>query len=174
MKITKKTKEKIAFTVLIITGIGLCIGGIWFPPLLVIGGPMIAGGLAILSNYLQDKDRFTINHNYGDIEVPKVVRTDIIRATPKQKLAALFAFNNRKYAMHSDHPHVIKNDDIDDKKENTHKHVDVDQNVVEEIQTINDLINSMDFEELKKCADEYNISQEDEINSMDKHKRLTI
>lgn len=184
MKLAKKTREKIAIVILIGGGIAFCIGGIWFPPLLAMGGPMIAGGLAILSNYLQDKDRFTINHNYGDIETPRMTHTDIVRATPKQKLSALFAFKNSKYSMHGE-----KSEDI---KKNTHEHVSADKDVIKEIQEINDLINSMGFKELKDCADkysapqeeemmpvvkcagQYNVAQEEEILSIDKHESPRI
>lgn len=159
MKLGKKTKEKIAFVLLISGGIGLCIGGMWLPPLLVMGAPMLAGGLAILSNYLQDKDRFTINNNYGDIEAPKMTYDDSVSIAPKQRLAALFAFKNSKYAMHH---------------ENTHEHIKLNKDVIEEIQQINDLINSMDFQELKDCVEMYNISQEEEKKSIDNHKSLRI
>lgn len=162
MKLTKKTKEKIAFTILISGGIGLCIGGIWFPPLLVMGGPMIAGGLAILSNYLQDKDRFTINNNYGDIKSPNMTYSDTDRASPRQRLAALFAFKSSKYTMHhKDH-------------KNAYEHAEVSKDVVKEIQQINDLINSMDFQELKDCVEMHNVSQEEERKSIDNTKSLRI
>lgn len=159
MKLTKKTKEKIAFTILIGGGIGLCIGGIWFPPLLVMGGPMIAGGLAILSNYLQDKDRFTINNNYGDIEAANVKYDKTGSITPKQKLAALFAYKNKKYTTNHN---------------NTHQHVEINKDVVAEIQEINNLINSMDFQELKDCVEMYNVSHEEEKKSIDNTKSLRI
>lgn len=155
----KKTKEKISFIVLTVGGVALCIAGIWFAPLLVLGGAMIAGGLTILSNYLQDKERFTVNNNYGNVEIPESMRMKIIRATPKQKQAALFAFKNRKYAMHHEEPKI----DLVVGSEP----VELPEDIRQELEKISEMFNSIDIALIQKMAGQYNLAQRGETNSLD-------
>jgi len=57
----KSTKKYIACGVLIIVGLGLCIGGIFMPPLLIAGVPIFTGGLSILAAIIEDNDKIAIN-----------------------------------------------------------------------------------------------------------------
>lgn len=161
----KKTKEKISCIVLTAGGVALCIAGIWFPPLLVLGGAMIAGGLTILSNYLQDKDRFTVNNNYGNVERSPSMRMKIIRATPKQKQAALFAFKNRKYAMHHEpsfHPEEPKVE-----LQAGNEPIPLPEDIRQELDKINEMFNTIDIELISRMAAQYNLAQRGERNSID-------
>jgi len=169
----KKTKEKISCAVLIIGGLSLCIAGIWMPPLLVLGGALIAGGLTILSNYLQDKDRFTVN-NYGDIRPNQPTRAETVRATRKQKQAALFAFKNSKYKQHHDE---MLNSESESAKMDVTKHdksFALSPEMVQQIKKLNEVFNLIDSELLKAALKEDNISHESEKKALDAENNLKL
>ena len=153
----KRTKEEIACAILVIGGIAVCIGGFFLAPLLVLGGAMIAGGLTLLANILQENDRLTINtNNYGTVNAPvtEMKRTpEVIKATPKEKLAALFAFKNRKYALHQEE---IKMEEMAEPV-----YVELPDDIKAELVKMNNIINSFDLSLMKKIAQQYKDTAED-------------
>jgi len=54
--IQRKTKLKILFGLQLIIGISLCIGGIWVPPLFVVGGIFIGGALGMFQSSFNTSD----------------------------------------------------------------------------------------------------------------------
>ena len=153
----KRTKEEIACAILVIGGIAVCIGGFFLAPLLVLGGAMIAGGLTVLSNMLQENDRLNIiNNNYGAIPAPAMDMSrapEVIKATPKEKLAALFAFKNRKYALHQEE---IKMEEMAEPV-----YVELPDDIKAELVKMNNIINSFDLSLMKKIAQQYKDTAED-------------
>lgn len=101
-----KTKEKIVFGVLLVSGIALCGLSFVFPPLAVLGAAFLAGSLAVLANILQDKDRVTVNNNYSNYAFVeknpgfKTAETFKLTPSPSNKIGSLFGFKNKKYMDH--------------------------------------------------------------------------
>lgn len=71
----KAKKQKILCCLLLSAGIGLCIGGIFLPILLVFGVPLLSAGLAVAADIYDDKTRNTITnvYNYTAEAIPSVV-----------------------------------------------------------------------------------------------------
>jgi len=54
--IQRKTKLKILFGLQLTIGISLCVGGIWVPPLFVVGGIFIGGALGMFQSSFNTSD----------------------------------------------------------------------------------------------------------------------
>ena len=48
--------KKIAFYALLVSGVGLCIGGVFLPPLIPVGAALIAGAVSVGQNLVQSNE----------------------------------------------------------------------------------------------------------------------
>lgn len=56
MKRLPTTNHKIAFTLMLISGTALCVGGIWLAPLLIPGSALISGAVGMYSGTCVEND----------------------------------------------------------------------------------------------------------------------
>ena len=161
----KKTKEKIVAVVLLVGGLGLCIGGIFMPPLLVLGGGLLAGALAVISNILQDKDRITVNNNYITPPIDKQKEssssklTELENPKPSQKLKSFFGFKNKKFMQHHEEIERLLSETpvLDDHKyEQESNKIQLPADVLAELNKLNDAINKIDMDLIAKLARQFN------------------
>jgi hypothetical protein len=160
VKISKRNKERLFCALLLSSGMGVCVASIWFPPLIVLGGGLLAGGLGIAANILQDKDRIVIN-NYNQLgSIMNDSTRPIKRAYSfsKAKLGAIFAFGNKRYAQHH-HDQEVKTAS-DSQTDNLPNHA-VDHNalppeILQDLSRLNELLNKIDMQAIQRMAEKYN------------------
>lgn len=160
---TKKDKEKAAAIILLLSGLGLCIAGIFIPPLLVLGGGLLAGALAVISNILQDKDRITVNNNY--IVSPPVkekenspILPELANKTPAQKIKSFFGFKNKKYMDHHNELERLLHPKPEDLhiEEHESNSMQLPMEILEDLNRLNEAFNKIDMQLIAKVAREFN------------------
>jgi len=64
---TRHTKQRLACIALLAVGLGLIIGGIFLPALLIAGVPIFVGGLGVLAAIVEDKDKIAFHTTINNI-----------------------------------------------------------------------------------------------------------
>ena len=145
-------KEKILCACLMVSGIALCVGGIFVPMLLVAGAAVLSGGLALLINIIHDKEKIAVNNptinnfnHYGEPARPvRPKRSTIYKVKMKDenKPEPLFAYNAKK-----DQPEKPKEEILFQK---------LDPDLQDKINKLNDIISHLDVGIIDKVSKEYN------------------
>lgn len=161
-KMNKKAKEQVVCVLLLVGGAVLCVASIWFPPLIVLGGGLLAGGLSVAANILQDKDRIVIN-NYTQ---PGNVMNDSKRSQPlkraysfsKEKLGAIFAFGNKRYAQHHNAQEFknSSNKELDIDSAPKGDHIALPAEMLEDLSKLNELLNKIDIAAIQRMGEKFN------------------
>lgn len=165
VKKNKKLLEKIICALMLSVGIGLCIGGLFVPFLMVFGAPLVASGLGLFANIVHDNEKIhvsspTINNfnAYGDIE-HEAVDDD---KTPKRKQTIYrFKFREDKskplFSFRWNKEKNSKGSSVDEPSNDTDKsYSHLPQEVRERIIKINELISDLDEKLIDKISKETN------------------
>lgn len=161
----KKDKEKAVAVVLLVSGLGLCIAGIFLPPLLVLGGGLLAGALAVIGNILQDKDGITVNNNYiipVPVQEKQNERPPVLpepeKKVPSQKLKSFFGFKNKKFMEHHNELERLlsQTPEMPEPQEYESNSMQLPLNILEELNKLNEAFNKIDMELIAKIAQQYN------------------
>lgn len=149
--------------ILLLSGLGICIAGIFIPPLLVLGGALLAGGLTIGANILQNKDRITVNNNYsvGTPAEEATVAPEEIEGSKKTKIQSLFAFKNKKFMnTHKEFNIGINPQDAAEVEKQT---MQIPAEMLIELDRLNDAISKIDFAFIVKLAQQQKESGSSEL-----------
>lgn len=161
----KKNREKLVAAVLLVSGLGLCIAGIFVPPLLVLGGGLLAGAMAVIGNILQDKDRITVNNNYitptpvhEKQKESSPVLPELQNKSPNQKLKSFFGFKNKKFMQHHNELERLLNKipETPEPQEYESNSMQLPSDVLEELNKLNEVFNKIDMELIAKIAQQCN------------------
>lgn len=149
-----KKRDLAICAILVASGLGMCIAGIFIPPLLVLGAALLAGGLTVGANILHNKDRITVNNNYS-VGIPDEVKEPVLaRELPtKKKLQSFFAFKNKKFM--NTHKEFNIGVNPQDPVEVETKTMEIPSDMLAELDRLNDAINSIDFALIAKVAQQF-------------------
>lgn len=157
---TPKNKERIVCALLFAAGIALCGASFVMPPLAVLGAGLLAGGLTVLANILQDKDRITVNNNYTNYRVlepkPEVepAKPEVTSKTPSNRLKSFFGFKNKKFMKH--HEELLKSEtETPAVEEHESNSMQLPTDVIAELEKLNRMFKSVDMELISKVAREF-------------------
>lgn len=157
---TSKNKERLICGLLFAAGIALCGAAFLVPPLAVLGAGFLAGGLSVLANILQDKDRITVNNNYSNyqfVDNPQTTETvkEPMRQTPTNKLKSLFGFKNKKFMAH--HEALLKHETeaIKEIEETESNSMQLPPDILAELNRLNDILQKIDLSAMNKLAQEF-------------------
>lgn len=91
------TAPKIAAAVgILLIGVGLCVGGIYVPALLIPGGVIIAGAIAMLTSVYTTKSTTTPDNSQTHLQtMPEIVTTVPSRPSIEANLTLFFLFREK-------------------------------------------------------------------------------
>lgn len=92
--------KHIFFICSLLVGIGLCVGGIWLPPLLIPGGAFIAGALGMMAQ------AYFKGRNQGDSDHAPDIQMQPVHATPerpRQTKTLKYSRHISSHGLHGEH-----------------------------------------------------------------------
>lgn len=99
------TNHKIAFTLMLVSGIALCVGGIWLAPLLIPGAALISGAVGMYSGVFVEEPEPVPSNEYVSVVQPDEDEIDI-------SVRHVEPITNQ-YHLHLRHRHGDHSDHID-------------------------------------------------------------